>query len=349
MATRGDVRRRLVVAAILVATLVGWTAAAAAFDGPWFETIDELERRAEDRALDQQEVATQAFEMDELLGASLTDADTARRATQEIRRDVAVEVARWDRARRSIERAAWVDSPSESRAADRALRASGLPASEPWRRKVWLLADVDDGVEQASGLLVRRGALEIRKAHLGAEGDVAKAEREWVVARAGGDAEVDAEFDEMIEILDRRLQDLESRSTSVDFHRRKGALVPPVRSEPDHPFGPRQREDSFTEIRHTGLTYFVDVGTEIRSVGAGLVVATRRFPGFGKMVIIDHDGDYHSLYAHLESFEVSEGDEVANRQVIGLSGESGSLEGPKFYFEMRHRGVPFDPAEWFVR
>ena len=141
---------------------------------------------------------------------------------------------------------------------------------------------------------------------------------------------------------------VDEHSTAEDFHRRRGGLVPPVAASPTHPFGPRRQQDSMTYVRHTGLTYVIDAGTEVRAVGAGLVVLSERVPGFGLLVIVDHGG-YHSLYAHLQEFTVEAGQRIADRTVVGLSGESGSLEGPKLYFELRRQGQPIDPTDWFIR
>jgi septal ring factor EnvC (AmiA/AmiB activator) len=41
------------------------------------------------------------------------------------------------------------------------------------------------------------------------------------------------------------------------------------------------------------------------------------------------------------------GDEVEADKVIGLVGDSGSLEGSALYFEIRHHGKPVDPSPWF--
>lgn len=335
---------------VVFVLLMGGATAAMALEGTWFQQLDELEVRADQSAEEAQEILARRDEMDAMLGASLTDADTARRATEAVRKDVAGQVARWDRAHRQMDRDRWLGRSYEARSAKQALAASRFPASSSWRQKVWLLADVDDDVEQGTALLGRRAQVDVELAYWRAQKESARASRSWLIARAGGanQADVDREFEAMIEILERRLGQLETQDGTVDFHRQKGAIIPPVSQAIDHPFGPREREDSPTAVRHTGLTYLVESGTDVHSIGDGLVVAARRFPGFGKVIIVDHDGDYHSLYAHLEGFEVDEGDRVDSRQIIGRSGESGSLEGPKLYFEMRHRGVPFDPVEWFV-
>ena len=69
------------------------------------------------------------------------------------------------------------------------------------------------------------------------------------------------------------------------------------------------------------------------------------FRGYGLMVVIDHGGKHHSLYAHLAENRVQAGDQVTAGQTIGTAGASG-LDGPGVYFEMRFQGKPVDPADW---
>jgi septal ring factor EnvC (AmiA/AmiB activator) len=66
-------------------------------------------------------------------------------------------------------------------------------------------------------------------------------------------------------------------------------------------------------------------------------------------VIIDHGYSYHSLYAHLDKIEVEPGQKVDRGEKIATSGSSGSLEGAKLYFELRHKGHPINPRSWFIR
>jgi septal ring factor EnvC (AmiA/AmiB activator) len=66
------------------------------------------------------------------------------------------------------------------------------------------------------------------------------------------------------------------------------------------------------------------------------------------MVVVDHGGKHHSLYAHLADLAVEEGQQLAAGDVVGISGQGG-LESPGVYFEMRNRGRPEDPLDWLRR
>ena len=330
---------------------IGWTASAAALDGGWFETLDRFERITDEADESAGDTRRRADALEEHLETTLTDADTARRATEELRSDVAAKVARWDAASRRADRLRWTSDGADGRAMRRALEVAEVPATKEWRHQVELLSDVAAGVEHAGALLVRRGELEVEFAQNRAVAQSASASRDHTVERAANsdtDDEIADEVREIAEQLAAQIDLLTPLPARDDFHRNKGALFPPVSASPTHLFGPRRREDSFTEIRHTGLTYEVGEGTEVRSIARGTVVKAERMMGYGNVLIVDHGGQYHSIYAHLSAFAVDEGDEVDERQKIGESGDSGSLEGPKFYFELRQRGTPVDPQEWFV-
>ena len=83
-----------------------------------------------------------------------------------------------------------------------------------------------------------------------------------------------------------------------------------------------------------------------RLVYGGHVIYTGWFKGYGNLIILDHDNEYYTLYAHVADILVKEGDEVRQGQRIGTVGDTGSLEGPRLYFEVRFQGKPQDPEQW---
>ena len=83
------------------------------------------------------------------------------------------------------------------------------------------------------------------------------------------------------------------------------------------------------------------------AVHEGTVAFADRFRGYGLMVVVDHGGKHHTLYAHLADVRVQPGQKVATGQVLGVVGSG--VEGPGLYFEVRFQGRPEDPAEWLIR
>ncbi|MCB0158071.1 MAG: M23 family metallopeptidase, partial [Caldilineaceae bacterium] len=68
-----------------------------------------------------------------------------------------------------------------------------------------------------------------------------------------------------------------------------------------------------------------------------------------QFVIVDHNIDYITLYAHLSEVLVNEGDVVAQGQPIGRVGSSGNSTGPHLHFEVRDFGQRVDPIQLLVR
>ena len=64
------------------------------------------------------------------------------------------------------------------------------------------------------------------------------------------------------------------------------------------------------------------------------------------MIIIDHGNGYYTVYAHAEELFKSKGDVVESREVIATVGDTGSMIGPRLYFEVRHHGKSLDPVKW---
>ncbi|MFI6285620.1 M23 family metallopeptidase [Streptomyces sp. NPDC051018] len=102
--------------------------------------------------------------------------------------------------------------------------------------------------------------------------------------------------------------------------------------------------------RHTGQDFAVDIGTPVRSVGAGRVRSVSCRGAFGIEIIVAHPGGYYTQYAHLASVAVDQGERVRPGQRIGQAGTTGNSTGPHLHFEVRltpYLGSGVDPAEWF--
>lgn len=123
-----------------------------------------------------------------------------------------------------------------------------------------------------------------------------------------------------------------------------GCSVPrwPVDGRLTSPFGLRRNGLSFAV--HRGVDISVPAGTEIRAMGPGHVAFAGTMSGYGKVIVVDHDGGIRTLYAHLSEVRVQAGQELKGRAVIGLSGSSGRSTGPHLHFEVQLRGSAHDPV-----
>ncbi len=125
-----------------------------------------------------------------------------------------------------------------------------------------------------------------------------------------------------------------------------GNLDWPVQGEIVARFGRAVHPVYRTEIVNNGIDIAAPRGTPVRAIGAGEVVYADWNAGYGLMVILDHEGGYYSVYAHLESADAAVGERVGKGTVIGAVGESGSLTGPLLHFEIREGGRAVDPIAW---
>jgi murein hydrolase activator len=128
----------------------------------------------------------------------------------------------------------------------------------------------------------------------------------------------------------------------------RGSLPWPVEGKVLAGFGRRKHPRFDTYTVHNGLEIEAAPGTPVCAVHEGTVVFADRFRGYGLLVVIDHGGKHHSLYAQLGEAAVSQGQAVAAGDVVGTAGEGGG-EGPGLYFEMRYQGRAEDPADWLRR
>lgn len=141
----------------------------------------------------------------------------------------------------------------------------------------------------------------------------------------------------------------EKNITHLAFSAHKGLLIIPVKGRITSLFGPyKNRKYNITNFR-SGIDIKADKGEPIRSVFQGRVLYSSWFKGYGNMIIIDHGNNYYTIYAHLEEIFKSKGDAVETREVIATVGDTGSMEGAKLYFEVRHHGKPQNPLVWLKK
>ena len=133
----------------------------------------------------------------------------------------------------------------------------------------------------------------------------------------------------------------------LDIIDRKGKLLLPVTGKVLNKFGKKRDKHYDTFIVYNGIDIKVQKGTPVRSIFAGKVLYANELKGYGNLIIIGHGNEYHSLYGHLDEIITKVGRTVRSGQIIGRSGDTGSLVGETLYFELRHKGNPIEPTRWF--
>jgi murein DD-endopeptidase MepM/ murein hydrolase activator NlpD len=98
---------------------------------------------------------------------------------------------------------------------------------------------------------------------------------------------------------------------------------------------------------HLGYDLAVTKHFPIPAANDGIVAYARFFGIYGNAVVIDHGYGLMSIYGHLSSMAVTEGQKVARGDIIGKTGETGLAGGDHLHFCTLLQGLPVDPVEWW--
>lgn len=104
--------------------------------------------------------------------------------------------------------------------------------------------------------------------------------------------------------------------------------------------------EPFNESRNKGLDIAGRSGDAVSAASDGRVVYSGNgLRGYGNLVVVRHNADYSSVYAHNQKILVSEGQDVKRGQKIAEIGAT-DADQPKLHFEVRYQGKPVDPVKF---
>jgi murein DD-endopeptidase MepM/ murein hydrolase activator NlpD len=98
---------------------------------------------------------------------------------------------------------------------------------------------------------------------------------------------------------------------------------------------------------HLGYDLAATARAPVPSANSGRVVLARYFGIYGNAVVVDHGFGLMTLYAHLSSIDVKEGEDVARGAVVGHTGRTGLAGGDHLHFTTLVGGLPVTPTEWW--
>lgn len=149
-------------------------------------------------------------------------------------------------------------------------------------------------------------------------------------------------LEELLAAVKRAAADLALPSNYESFISRKGQLSWPLKGRVAHSYGSRRSG----ELRWEGWLIGAKAGDEVKAVHQGRVVFSNYLRGFGLLVIVDHSDGYLTLYAHNQELLKDTGDWVQSNEILSRAGDTGGLDKPALYFEIRKDGSPADPKSW---
>jgi murein DD-endopeptidase MepM/ murein hydrolase activator NlpD len=124
-----------------------------------------------------------------------------------------------------------------------------------------------------------------------------------------------------------------------------GNFRAPVTAQPTDSFGTRRTFNGKLASIHKGMDFRAPTGTLVHAGNSGMVVLARPLYYEGNCVVIDHGLGIFTISMHLSRIDVKEGQHVATRERLGLSGATGRVTGPHLHWAVRWQDAYLDPAK----
>ena len=109
------------------------------------------------------------------------------------------------------------------------------------------------------------------------------------------------------------------------------------------------RHDPFSLVSsefHGGIDIKGPEGDSIQCTGSGTVILAGLQAGYGNCIIVEHNKNLQTVYAHLSKINVAKGDKVQSGQNIGQIGCTGRTSGPHLHYEILLNGQRIDPQKY---
>lgn len=138
------------------------------------------------------------------------------------------------------------------------------------------------------------------------------------------------------------IPNISGETTSVLSSEFPDTLYWPLDSSKDNSFlitsliGNRESPGGIGSSNHGGIDIGADYGTAIIAASSGTVEIAGVYGGYGNCVAINHGNGFKTLYGHMSSLAVINGQTVQAGQIIGFVGSTGWSTGPHLHFEVRY-------------
>ena len=128
----------------------------------------------------------------------------------------------------------------------------------------------------------------------------------------------------------------------------KGLLPWPVQGDILVPFGYQKNRRFETVTDNSGIDISASANEEVRCVADGRVALCTWLRGFGNVIIVEHPGEFFTVYAHLQQPSVQHGDEVRASQGLGTAALDGISGQYRIHFELWEGKQKQNPLNWLT-
>jgi murein DD-endopeptidase MepM/ murein hydrolase activator NlpD len=178
---------------------------------------------------------------------------------------------------------------------------------------------------------------------------------ELLPERAGTPAAVDLISDFLVVNREKRKQAEEVKRTLAAKTQPRplweGAFIQPRNTKVFSNFAETRTYRYHGQIVDTQIHFGYDLAAvqqgPVPAANSGVVVFAGPLSIYGNTVVVDHGLGLQTLYAHLSSIAVKEGDQVAKEQELGRTGSTGLALGDHLHYEVLINGVSVTPLEWW--
>ncbi|MDG1819690.1 MAG: peptidoglycan DD-metalloendopeptidase family protein [Porticoccaceae bacterium] len=153
-----------------------------------------------------------------------------------------------------------------------------------------------------------------------------------------------AELEELLNTVEVAVSEMNIAPppSQQSFVSQKGLLQWPLKGRVAHSYGSKRSGT----LRWEGWMIGAKSGQSVNAVHDGQVIFSNYLRGFGLLIILNHGDGYMTLYAHNKELLKDTGDWVLSSESIARAGDTGGLDKPALYFEIRKKGQPADPKAW---
>lgn len=165
---------------------------------------------------------------------------------------------------------------------------------------------------------------------------------------------VNAKLDRLDRMVYVQIKSFDHLAALVDSQNSRVAHTPAIQPVPEKylrtmasGYGARLDPVYGTMKFHEGLDFSAPIGTPVYATADGTVDVASWQSQYGNMVEINHGFNYTTRYAHLSKLIARQGQRVKRGDLIGLVGNTGKSTGPHLHYEVRYRGAPQNPLNYY--